>query len=142
MAYIEQQSTPCPMTGCWLWNGGVNAGGYGILGLLGRNQRAHRVSFEEFNGPIPHGMYVLHRCNVHSCVNPNHLYAGNSKDNANDRVRIGRGRGPRVKQCKYGHQTTEPRSRNKWGHCLTCYKILVNRKRETYARRKVADEKG
>jgi len=107
------------------------------LGIVGRNQRAHRVSFEEFNGPIPEGMAVLHKCDVHSCVNPNHLYIGTSQDNANDRVKRGKGRDPRVEFCKRGHPTKEVGSRNKWGHCMICYEALKKRMKEMYAKRRV-----
>lgn len=141
LAYIEEKSTPCPPSGCWLWEGGVNPSGYGVLGIVGRNQRAHRVSFEEFHGPIPDGMQVLHRCDVKSCVNPNHLYAGTSQDNANDRVKRGMGKKPRVEFCKRGHPTKEIGSRNKWGHCMVCYKELVKRMADAYANRKASHAK-
>lgn len=134
-AYIEEKSTPCPPSGCWLWNDGVSPAGYGVLGILGRNQRPHRVAFEEFHGPIPEGMLVLHKCNVRSCVNPDHLYIGTPQDNADDRVKAGRGKAPRVKICKRGHSTTEPASRNKWGHCMVCYEAYKKRMKETYAKR-------
>ena len=138
-AYIEEKSTPCPPSGCWLWDGGVNPSGYGVLGIIGRNQRAHRVSFEEFNGPIPEGMHVLHRCDVKSCVNPNHLYAGTVQDNANDRVKRGMGRKPRVEACKRGHPTENIGSRNKWGHCIVCYQEMLKR---MAAERKASDANG
>lgn len=134
-SYIREKSTPYSC-GCWLWNDGLNPSGYGVLGLKGRNQRAHRVSFEEFNGPIPEGMQVLHRCDIKSCVNPMHLYVGTVQDNANDRMKAGKGRAPRVEYCKYGHPTKDLSSRNKWGYCLICYQAYKKRQLEEYYRRK------
>ena len=39
---------PEPNSGCWLWVGGVNESGYGVIGLGTREQgtdKAHRVSW-------------------------------------------------------------------------------------------------
>jgi len=61
--------------GCWEWTGACNSGGYGQLCVLGHMRRVHRVAYELWNGPIPKGLYVLHRCNNIRCCNPAHLYA-------------------------------------------------------------------
>lgn len=48
--------------GCHEWQAAVNAHGYGLIGMDKRCKLAHRVAWEFANGPIPHGMCVLHRC--------------------------------------------------------------------------------
>ena len=55
-----------------------------------RRRRAHRVVWEIFNGPIPKGAFVLHRCDNPPCVNPDHLYVGTAADNTRDMIRRGR----------------------------------------------------
>ena len=78
------------LAGCWLWTACKNGRGYGTFGLNGRMQKAHRVSYELFNGEIPEGLIVRHTCNNPICVNPAHLIVGTYQDNSNDTKRAGR----------------------------------------------------
>lgn len=80
--------------GCWLWQGSCfEPSGYGNLSHENRTLLAHRVAWVIENGPIPEGLWILHRCDNPPCVRPSHLYAGTPKDNAQDKVRRGRWRG-------------------------------------------------
>jgi hypothetical protein len=56
-------------SGCWLWQGYLNADGYGSLG----HRAAHRLYYERHVGAIPPGLTLDHTCGVRSCVNPDHL---------------------------------------------------------------------
>ncbi len=76
--------------GCWLWKCHCDKDGYGQINLSGQTIRAHRVSYEEFIGPIPDGKCVLHSCDVRRCVNPNHLFTGTQLENVQDMCRKGR----------------------------------------------------
>lgn len=84
----------CHSTGCWLWKGYLDGGGYGQL-IRRRHgkrihHRAHRYSYELYNGTIPDGLFVLHKCDVPICVNPEHLFLGTQSDNMKDCVAKGR----------------------------------------------------
>ncbi len=82
--------------GCWIWMGGLCHGGYGCMNIGSRTDgsrrtvNAHRVSWEVHYGPIPDGLFVLHRCDNKSCVNPSHLFLGTHSDNMADMVAKGR----------------------------------------------------
>ncbi len=81
-------------SGCHLWTGRVEKSGYGRIEkkIKGKKHRfrAHRIAWEQVNGPIPEGMFICHRCDVRSCVNPGHLFIGTHEDNMADMVRKGR----------------------------------------------------
>lgn len=76
--------------GCWIWGGHVSGIGYGAARMNGKICSAHRLSWEAFNGPIPDGNLVLHKCDVPNCVNPEHLFLGTQADNVRDMVEKGR----------------------------------------------------
>jgi len=65
---------------CWYFGGSLDNGGYGMI----ERKKSHRVSWNLFNGEIPKGMNVLHKCDVRNCVNPDHLFLGTQKDNVLD----------------------------------------------------------
>lgn len=77
---------------CWIWKGAHDAAGYGDMG---RDGRAHRVSYALAFGPIPPGMWVLHRCDNPPCVRPEHLFLGTHQDNMDDMNTKGRNAQPR-----------------------------------------------
>lgn len=98
-ARFESLIERIPEAGCWLWMGSIGWNGYGQFGR--GHIGAHRVSWELHVGPIPPGMFVCHRCDVPSCVNPAHLFLGSSADNSRDMVLKGRsGRGERAGHAK------------------------------------------
>lgn len=87
---LDFYSIPEPNTGCWIWIGSLGANGYGNMILGGKTLPAHRISYEQYIGLIPKGMCVCHKCDVRSCINPDHLFIGTHKDNMSDAVQKGR----------------------------------------------------
>lgn len=90
---------------CWLWTAHKNRLGYGtyMVNSKRRSYLAHRFSWEINFGSIPNGLCVLHKCDVRSCVNPDHLFVGTQKDNILDMVNKKRNthpRGEKNPKCK------------------------------------------
>jgi len=80
--------------GCLIFTGAIHPKtGYGLFAVkTGTTARAHRVAWEEANGPIPTGMQVCHRCDVRACIEPGHLFLGTNTDNVRDMEAKGRAR--------------------------------------------------
>lgn len=86
---FESKYVPDPNSGCWLWIGHWANNGYGLIsggGTGGGMRLAHRVAYELYNGPIPDGANVLHKCDTRCCVNPDHLVIGSLSDNMQDMI--------------------------------------------------------
>lgn len=101
--YVEDES------GCWLWIGSLNAGGYGQFNNGQTIVKAYRWSYEHHVGPVPEGLDLDHLCRVRHCVNPAHLEPVTRLEN------ILRGVGPAGSKarfaaqthCRRGHEYTE-----------------------------------
>ena len=76
---------------CWLWTAARHGTmGYGMIGVNGKHEGAHRISWILHFGAIPSGFNVCHVCDVPACVRPDHLFLGTQSDNIKDAYRKGR----------------------------------------------------
>lgn len=99
-------------SGCWLWTAYKDRDGYGYLQVSGKSIRAHRVSWELTNGPIPNGMFICHSCDTSSCVNSDHLFIGTGTDNMKDKINKGRDFNLNKQTCIRGHTFNEKNTRH------------------------------
>ncbi len=90
-AYLEKarrrfasKVLPVDNKGCINFAGGKCHFGYSHFYFNRHHQGAHRVAWQFANGPIPNGLWVLHRCDNPSCVNVEHLFLGTIQDNNQD----------------------------------------------------------
>lgn len=117
---------------CWLWMS-CTRNGYGAIGINYKTHYAHRVVYREMFGDIPEGMDICHKCDVRSCVNPAHLFAGTRKDNMMDASEKGRLGGLRANfggkkkiytHCRNGHEFSKE-NRYWYGSTSSC-KVCSN----------------
>lgn len=126
-------------TSCWVTSGN-NGNGYTKLSIWTpdgtRREYAHRLAWEEANGPIPAGLDVLHTCDNPPCIRNDgersHLFIGTAKDNSADMVAKGRNAAithpERVPRGERHMSRTRPdalvRGESHWSHKLTEAQVL------------------
>lgn len=77
--------------GCLLWPGlPMAVAGYGRVRLMMDKHLVHRIVWTFTFGPIPDGLFVLHKCDVRLCCSPYHLFLGTNDDNMKDMTAKGR----------------------------------------------------
>lgn len=123
--------------GCWMWTTGKNRSGYGMFKANKKMFISSRLSYQLQNGEIPKGMFVCHKCDNPSCVNPDYLFLGTPQDNVDDMIakgrqaiRLGTKKSVRKTHCKRGHELT---SENTYTHpkypngrqCKVCQNIRI-----------------
>ena len=123
---------------CWLWNGSVDNGGYGRLGINNTVKMAHRAVYELLVGEIPEGLEIDHLCKVRNCVNPAHLEPVSRKENCL-RSDSPWAENARKTSCKYGHPFDEENTYQISPTRRSCKKCVINRinaKKDYYNERK------
>lgn|SRR5574339_344391 len=82
---LNIQITCDPEWGCWFikdrdWSSYMSING----------ERAHRLIYKKYRGPLKAGQEICHKCDRRGCINPSHLFQGTHSDNMKDARRKGR----------------------------------------------------
>ena len=135
---------------CWLWAGGGNQYGYGIIRRP--DTLVHRMAYALFVGEIPEGMTVDHACHVpeecpggdddlhRRCCNPTHLIIAGRGPNAL-RGHSPSGENSRKTYCEHGHEFTQENTYvapNGHRQCRTCRRERDRRRGSGWARQRQA----
>ena len=123
---LDRRTLPEPNSGCWLWDGGYQGQGYGVLSMPGYAvELAHRASYKRHKGPIPDGLELDHLCRNPACINPDHLEPVTHAENSR--------RALRKKFCVNGHPLLGDNliclsgKRDKQKRCKQCHRERMRR---------------
>lgn len=148
---FDEKYIPEPFSGCWLWTGSLDGNGYGLIFANGRSHHAARIAWLLKHGEeVPKDLYACHRCDIRSCVNPDHIFLGTNSDNMMDAIKKGRkkyrsGFGKNwegIRELKFNSKPTCKRGHLKSGdnlyinprgiaHCRECMRIWSRAHPET-----------
>lgn len=115
--------------GCWLWTGYIREDGYGQFSGK-RLMYVHLWAYKHFNGEIPNGHELHHRCENHACANPDHLEPLTKPDH------LAKGNSPPAQNkrkvfCIRGHSLINaPVDRHGWRICKVCQRIYPLKRKE------------
>lgn len=128
MAVPTSLNTPCIE-----WEGQRLKDGYGVIRAgVNRGRRAHVVSWEMENGPVPDGLNVLHRCDNPPCYQVDHLFVGTQAENVADMIAKGRHHNQQKSACPKcgGDYSLDSKGKR---FCRPCHNArTAARKREKY----------
>lgn len=76
-------------SGCWLWKGTLNSGGYGRITRTIESRKynapVHQLTWLEHNGGVwPPGAIARHLCRNRACCRPDHITPGTPLENVQD----------------------------------------------------------
>lgn len=105
--------------GCWIWTKSKDRLGYGRVQWKypdGRRRPAlaHKLAWEDENGPVPEGLELDHTCEVTSCVRPSHQEPVTHQENVRRRYRRN------GRSCARGHDNwyIQPDGRRRCRDCM------------------------
>lgn len=122
---------------CWEWVGSRSMQDYSQMTIPGRGtQRAHRVSYAVFVGPLDDELTVDHTCRNTGCVNPAHLELVTFDENLRRRRLDVRG-----ETCPKGHEFVARGEARNQRTCKQCFNEYQREYLRTYRARKRAEQK-
>ena len=72
-------------SGCWLWSGPRDQGGYARISVNSKTVLVHRLVYSKLVAPIPEGLQLDHvtarGCRYRHCINPDHLEPVTGREN-------------------------------------------------------------
>lgn len=71
---------------CPDWSGGKDKDGYALFSVGRKTMRASHYAYELHYGPIPQGMFVLHKCDSPACTDWKCLFLGTHAENMRDKM--------------------------------------------------------
>jgi len=124
-------------TGCWLWTGAIDSGGYARISVAGKNATAHRVSYELANGAIATGLQIDHLCRIRHCVNPAHLEAVSPRVNTLRSTAVTAVNAIKT-ECPLGHSLSGDNLllEGRWRRCRICRTAQNRARTAAYEARK------
>jgi len=115
---IEFRTILIPFMDCWLWDGHHDKDGYASICVGKRTRHAHRVTYEEYIGPIPEGKQLDHLCRNRGCINPRHQEPVTNVENQRRSPITMMGK----TVCKRGHSNWRLVGSKKLRRCVICEK--------------------
>jgi hypothetical protein len=125
---FEAKYIPEPNSGCWIWIGALEGGGYGNISSGGSRKakriKAHRVAYVLYKGEVPEGKDLDHLCRLRCCVNPDHLEPVTRQENIRRSPIAVAANHARRTHCSNGHPLSGDNlawvSGENRRRCLTC----------------------
>lgn len=122
---------------CWIWTGERNRFGHGMFregGRWSKHTTAHRWAYQHFNSvTLKHAEFCCHKCSTRECVNPDHIYVGDQKQNVHDAIIQGAHNSvaqSKKTHCPKGHEYTFENTKHmvhkKGRQCRQCARIWAN----------------
>lgn len=122
---------------CLLWTGAKERNGYGKINLDGKYIPAHRAAWIAFKGEDPGKLFVCHRCDVRACIETEHLFLGEHRDNMEDMLSKERqARGAELPQAKLTEEQVKEIRASKESTRLAGLRYGVSRMTISLVRRK------